>query len=142
MIYCNYTNFQTILKKQWRKIRNNETNQELIQRHSFIAIWARFIWESVWIYGKVMKENDKFFCGLNNKLLFKIIKMKSITLMLLVGSLSALHKDYVPTEPLATITTTCTMRVHIDGEDMGDIVFGMYGGITPKSNANFAAMCN
>ena len=68
--------------------------------------------------------------------------MKSITLMLLVGSLSALHKDYVPTEPLATITNTCTMRVHIDGEDMGDIVFGMYGGITPKSNANFAAMCN
>jgi peptidylprolyl isomerase len=34
------------------------------------------------------------------------------------------------------------MNVHINGEVMGDIVFGMYGEVTPKSNANFAAMCN
>ena len=67
---------------------------------------------------------------------------KLSTYMLLVGSLSALHKDYETTEPLATITHTCTMRVHIDGEDMGDLVFGMYGGLTPKSNDNFEAMCN
>ena len=60
----------------------------------------------------------------------------------LLSTVSALHADYVPTEPLATITGTCTMGFEIAGEYMGEIVFGVFGNVAPKTTTNFITLCN
>ena len=60
----------------------------------------------------------------------------------ILSTVTALHADYEPTEPLATITQTCTMGFEIAGEYMGEIVFGLYGEVVPKTVLNFATLCD
>ena len=60
----------------------------------------------------------------------------------LVSTVSALHADYKPTTPLATVTHTCTMGFEIAGEYMGEIEFGVFGNVAPITAKNFLTLCD
>eukprot|EP01084_Bolivina_argentea_P299843 516898_1 len=67
-IYSNETEAQNLYKQNCRKLSKNEKSTHVVKRHSYIAHWARFLFESCTNYGTHLKENESVYCGINQKL--------------------------------------------------------------------------
>ena len=71
MIYTNMTEMQYKYKKYCcRKIKEDDDEEKLLQRHREISNWYKLLMEAVLFYGEKVKKRDVFFTGINIRLLF------------------------------------------------------------------------
>lgn len=67
LIHCNFTKLCTLFSQTFRKMADNETNEELKERHSEFAEFSRLLVECVHCYGTCLRDSpiSYFFHGIS-----------------------------------------------------------------------------
>eukprot|EP01084_Bolivina_argentea_P177483 306906_1 len=65
IIYTDLSTFCTKFRETYRKMKENETEDEITKRHVQLYWYSRFLFESIEFFGKEMNENLTVYHGLN-----------------------------------------------------------------------------
>lgn len=73
LLYTNWTNLCFYFSASYRKLRDDESDQELKQRHTEYAIWGKLLRETVEVYGTKFGQSSikKFYTGISTAMLFE-----------------------------------------------------------------------
>eukprot|EP01084_Bolivina_argentea_P293825 505442_1 len=71
VVYTDMSQFCTEFRKTYRKIKAEETVQQVAARHVELYYCARNLYESIEFFGEYMDENLKVYHGLKNKMMFR-----------------------------------------------------------------------
>eukprot|EP01083_Nonionella_stella_P102453 291478_1 len=69
--YTDMTDFCTVFRKTYRKIKDSETDEEVTKRHIELYHYSRGLFESIEFFGLHMKETLTVYHGLNRQMTFK-----------------------------------------------------------------------
>eukprot|EP01083_Nonionella_stella_P006397 18557_1 len=67
LLYSKHNALRKMFAQHCRKNSENETNVQLNERHSFIANWRRYLFETCFIFGHTLDANEFVFCAMNQK---------------------------------------------------------------------------
>lgn len=72
MIYCNYTEHSYEFSRTYRKIRINESDKELKQRHREFWHWAKYLRECIELFGNMQcrSKDDYYYHGVSTSMIF------------------------------------------------------------------------
>eukprot|EP01084_Bolivina_argentea_P112610 200831_1 len=72
LLYTNNTKLCTEFSKSFRKIKKNETDEQLKQRHCEFANWGKYLRELIEVYGTRLDETKikSFYHGISTKMMF------------------------------------------------------------------------
>eukprot|EP01084_Bolivina_argentea_P197049 337733_1 len=73
LFYTNNTLLSAAFSKSYRKIRKNESDEQLKLRHSYFANWGKYLKECVEVYGTKLRQSkiSTFYHGISAELKFK-----------------------------------------------------------------------
>eukprot|EP01084_Bolivina_argentea_P114242 203433_1 len=71
IIYSDMTGFCTMFRKTYRKIKHDERDEEVIERHQQVYFYSRALWESVEFFGQQMNSSLQVYHGLKRVMCFQ-----------------------------------------------------------------------